>query len=52
MKGPGKYDQLCTMVREEAGAEGGAIVIIFDGNQGSGFMAIKVADSQFKERRH
>lgn len=36
MIGPGKYDELCTLVRETANAEG-AIVIIFNGNQGEGF---------------
>jgi hypothetical protein len=34
--GPGKYDNLTTHVREEAKAKG-AIVIIFEGNKGSGF---------------
>jgi hypothetical protein len=34
--GPGKYDELCTYVRETAQAEG-AIVIVFGGNRGSGF---------------
>jgi len=34
--GPGKYDSICTLVREQAQAEG-AIVIILNGNQGSGF---------------
>jgi hypothetical protein len=34
--GPGKYDDLCTMVREKAEAEG-AIVIVFGGKRGSGF---------------
>jgi hypothetical protein len=36
MLGPGKYDSLCTKVREEAKAAG-AIVLIFDGEKGSGF---------------
>jgi hypothetical protein len=40
--GPGKYDDLCTYVREQAGIlEGGepgaAIVIVVGGNRGSGF---------------
>lgn len=36
--GPGRYDDLCTLVRERAGvAEGGAIVIIIGGDRGSGF---------------
>ena len=34
--GPGKYDDLCTKVREEAKAEG-ALVIILNGSKGSGF---------------
>lgn len=36
MTGPGKYDELCTKVRQEAEAEA-AIVLIFGGNKGSGF---------------
>jgi len=36
MIGPGKYDRLTTMVRLRAEAEA-AIVVILDGNQGSGF---------------
>jgi hypothetical protein len=44
--GPGKYDDLCTMVRKHAGiaAEfkpgepcGGVIVIVFGGDKGNGF---------------
>jgi len=35
-EGPGKYDDLCTLVRERAGADG-AIVIVFGGALGSGF---------------
>jgi hypothetical protein len=34
--GPGKYDHLCTYVREQANAEGAA-VIVFNGSRGSGF---------------
>jgi hypothetical protein len=34
--GPGKYDDLCTQVRESAQAKG-AIVIVLDGERGSGF---------------
>jgi hypothetical protein len=34
--GPGKYDDLCTMVRDRTGAEG-AIVIVLGGAKGSGF---------------
>lgn len=35
-QGPGKYDHVCTMVREVTDATG-AVVIVFDGSQGSGF---------------
>jgi hypothetical protein len=34
--GPGKYDHLCTTVREKAQAQV-AIIIVIDGNKGSGF---------------
>lgn len=34
--GPGKYDDLCTYVRENAKAAG-AIVIVIRGDKGSGF---------------
>ena len=34
--GPGKYDDVCTLAREAAGAEV-ACVIILNGNKGSGF---------------
>lgn len=36
MIGPGKYDDLCTLVRKNANA-GAAIVIILDGKIGDGF---------------
>jgi hypothetical protein len=36
MIGPGKYDDVCTIVREKTDALT-AIVIILDGNKGSGF---------------
>jgi hypothetical protein len=36
MNGPGKYDRLCTLVRDAAEAEG-AVVIIFNGFLGTGF---------------
>lgn len=36
MMGPGKYDDLCTIVREQAQAAG-VIVIVIGGNKGSGF---------------
>lgn len=45
--GPGKYDELCTLVRAVAQAEG-AILLVLDGKFGSGFSAQlppdKVAD--------
>ena len=34
--GPGKYDDLCTYVREKTKADG-VIVVIIDGERGSGF---------------
>lgn len=34
--GPGKYDDLCTYVREEAEAEG-VLLIVINGNKGHGF---------------
>lgn len=34
--GPGKYDELCTHVRQQTGALG-AIVIVIQGEKGSGF---------------
>lgn len=34
--GPGKYDDLCTEVREKTGAEA-VIVLVKNGNKGSGF---------------
>ena len=36
MIGPGRYDDLCTLVRASAEAEG-AIVIVIDGTRGAGF---------------
>ncbi len=36
MLGPGKYDDLCTLVREGAKARG-ALVLVFGGARGSGF---------------
>jgi NAD(P)H-dependent flavin oxidoreductase YrpB (nitropropane dioxygenase family) len=36
MIGPGKYDDLCTKVREEAGALG-VILIVVQGDKGGGF---------------
>jgi hypothetical protein len=34
--GPGKYDDLCTYVRERSGGEA-AIVIVIGGSKGNGF---------------
>ena len=34
--GPGRYDKLCTLVRERAKATG-AVVIVFGGERGDGF---------------
>lgn len=34
--GPGRYDDLCTYVREQAEAEG-AIIIVIGGKDGAGF---------------
>lgn len=34
--GPGKYDDLCTHVREQSGAAG-VVVIVLGGKRGSGF---------------
>lgn len=34
--GPGKYDDLCTYVREQAKAQG-AIILVLGGEQGEGF---------------
>jgi hypothetical protein len=36
MIGPGKYDHLCTYVRQQAAARG-AIVIVLGGRDGNGF---------------
>lgn len=36
MIGPGKYDSICTLVREQTKARG-AIVIVIDGHLGGGF---------------
>lgn len=41
--GPGKYDPLCTHVREQAGAAG-AIVIVLNGVYGSGFSVQSTMD--------
>jgi hypothetical protein len=42
--GPGKYDELCTLVREQAKARA-AIVIIIGGDKGSGF-SVQAEDTQ------
>lgn len=36
MIGPGKYDDLCTYVKDNADAKG-SVVIVVEGNKGSGF---------------
>ncbi len=36
--GPGKYDDLCTLVRQTTGAEG-VVVIVINGKRGNGFSA-------------
>lgn len=36
MQGPGKYDDLCTLIREQSKAKA-AIVIIVGGDKGQGF---------------
>lgn len=46
--GPGKYDDLCTYVREKAEAEG-AIILIFNGNKGEGF-SVQVRDGETVRR--
>ena len=38
MIGPGKYDEECTTAREATKAEG-ALLLVFNGNKGSGFSA-------------
>jgi hypothetical protein len=38
MNGPGKYDDLCTEVRERAKARG-VILIVIEGEHGNGFSA-------------
>jgi hypothetical protein len=39
--GPGKYDDVCSMVRKQVGmtddSPGGVLVIVMGGNKGSGF---------------
>jgi hypothetical protein len=36
MIGPGKYDDLCTLVREKTDATG-VLLIVINGNKGNGF---------------
>lgn len=45
--GPGKYDDLCTHVREEAKANG-AIVIVIGGEKGDGFSVQAPMDVQLR----
>jgi hypothetical protein len=47
MIGPGKYDRLCTIVREEAGAAG-ALVLVIDGEKGSGFSVQADIETQMR----
>ena len=44
--GPGKYDDLCTLVREKSDAEG-VLLIVLKGNQGDGFSAQTTAEALF-----
>lgn len=41
MMGPGKYDDICTLVRERVGmtdqSSGGVLLIVLGGNKGAGF---------------
>lgn len=43
MVGPGKYDDVCTLVREQTNAAC-AIVVIIEGDKGSGFSVQTTAD--------
>jgi hypothetical protein len=45
--GPGKYDWICTMVRQEADADG-AIVIVLGGRDGMGFSVQADLPTQLK----
>jgi hypothetical protein len=45
--GPGKYDDLCTLVREGAKA-GAVVVIIIDGEHGFGFSVQATAGFTYK----
>ncbi len=44
--GPGKYDDLCTYVREQANAEA-VILIVLGGNKGSGFSCQAIVPPDF-----
>ena len=44
MIGPGKYDALCTLVREKAKAKG-VLLIVLNGDKGSGFSCQTDAES-------
>lgn len=35
--GPGKYDDVCTEVREKTKAKGGVLLIVIGGDKGNGF---------------
>lgn len=41
--GAGKYDELCTVVREQTGGQGAAIIVV-EGNKGHGFSVQMTAD--------
>lgn len=42
MNGPGKYDDLCTHVREATGADA-VVLIVLNGSKGSGFSVQVIA---------
>lgn len=44
MIGPGKYDALCTEVREKTKAAGGVILMVFGGERGDGFSVQTTVD--------
>jgi hypothetical protein len=48
MLGPGKYDSLCTLVRQISGAEVGAVIIVLGGKLGNGF-CVQVAPGAERE---
>jgi hypothetical protein len=46
--GPGKYDDLCTHVREEAQAVG-SVVVVIQGKYGSGF-SVQIPETRDHQR--